>query len=254
METERKGTAAYLPFATFLSALDDLAKISIPNKIERATFPGKSGQDQTQVISAFRFFDLIADDGTPKTLLSDLAHNQDERKALMKQLVDTHYADIVALDFAKLTPTQLDQALSSPKYNIQGETKKKAKTFLLRAAQFAGYTVHQNLTKITRNRKKVTEKRSHSGKSNVGEQNGDTGARADTTPLRIPKPNGSERTVELKSGAGNVTLSLNVDLLGLDEGEDRDFVFDLIDKLRAYEKGLKASTEETNKVEKEAGE
>src|SRR5205085_6978183 len=97
METERKVSAAYLPFATFLSALDDLAEMSIPNKIERSTFIGKSGQDQTQVISAFRFFDLITADGTPKPLLSDLAHNKDQRKELIKQLIETHYSDIIAL-------------------------------------------------------------------------------------------------------------------------------------------------------------
>lgn len=153
--TERKAaSAAYLPFATFTSALDELKQIGIPNKIERSTFPSKSGQDQTQIVSALKFFDLIADDGTPQPLLSDLVNKENEqRKPLIKQLIETHYSDIVALDFAKLTPSQLDQALSDQKYNIQGETKKKAKTFLLKAAKFAGYTIHQNLTKITRNRK-----------------------------------------------------------------------------------------------------
>jgi hypothetical protein len=45
---------------------------------------------------------------------------------------------------------------------------------------------------------------------------------------------GSSRSVTLKSG-GSLTLHVSADLLSL-AGEDRKFVFDLIDKLEEYEK------------------
>jgi hypothetical protein len=162
----------------------------------------------------------------------------------------------VALDFSKLTPTQLDQALSDKRYNIGGETKKKAKTFLLKAAQYAGFTVHSLLTKITRNRRRGTGREGAQGVSRAGQTdtNGGAGTPAETIIQTPPKPRGSEKTVQLKSGAGSVTLSLDVDLLELEPGEERDFIFGLRDMFRAYEKGLTDSTEEKAKVEKEAGE
>src|SRR6267142_2788178 len=107
MENERKRTAAYLPFQTLITALDHLAEITIPNIIDNRTFPAMSHQSSTQVISAFRFFDLVDDNGAPKPFLSDLAHKKDERKDLVKQLLGTYYTDIVSLDFAKMSGTQL---------------------------------------------------------------------------------------------------------------------------------------------------
>jgi hypothetical protein len=251
-QTERKVSAAYLPFKTFLTALDHLKTISIPNKIDNGTFPSMSPQNKSQTLSAFKFFDLISDDGTPQPFLTDLAYNTDERKALIRQLIETHYPDIVALDFSKITPGQLEAALAGPRYNVGGETKKKAKTFLLQAAQHAGFTVHALLTKITRNRRKGTSKQTANG-NRAKEFEGSAAPPPADPPKHPPnKPRGTEKTVQLRSGAGSVTLSIDVDLLELDEGEDREFVFALRDKLRAYEKGSTVSTDDTIKVEGEA--
>ncbi len=145
--------AAYLPMSTLLTALDHLKAVSVPNKIDGHTFPSMSSQLRSQLISGLRFFELIDSEGTPSPLLTELATKDASRNEIMKQLIETHYPDIVALDFAKITPKQLDEHLSTDKYGVQGDTKKKAKTFLLKAAQYAGFTVHPLLTKITRNRR-----------------------------------------------------------------------------------------------------
>lgn len=47
---------------------------------------------------------------------------------------------------------------------------------------------------------------------------------------------GASRAVSLREGAGVVTLTVSVNLWDL-EGEDRDFVFGLMDALKRYEKG-----------------
>jgi hypothetical protein len=256
METERKASAPYLPLATFLTALDHLKAIRIPNTIDGATFPNMSSQSKSQTLSALRFFELINDTGKPQPFLSELAYEEGDRKALIKQLIEKYYPDIVALNFSTLTPAELDKALSGSRYNVGGETRKKAKTFLLRAAQHAGFTVHPLLTKITRNRKKGTAKEgaSGTGKANQTDDNGSADTSADRIVQHAHKPHGSEKTVKLKSGAGSVTLSIDVDLLELEPGEERDFVLKLRDMFRAYEKGLTSLTEGNDKVEKEAGE
>lgn len=217
--------AAYLPMSTLLTALDHLKAVSVPNKIDGGTFPSMSSQLRSQLISGLRFFELIDGDGTPSPLLTELATKDASRKEIVKQLIETHYPDIVALDFAKITPKQLDEYLSPDKYGVQGDTKKKAKTFLLKAAQYAGFTVHPLLTKVTRNRKGGSKKATPVGKP------------VTSTDFRKDDPkdqqSADERTIQLRNG-GSLTLLLDVSTLAL-KGEDRKFVFDLIDKIEAYE-------------------
>lgn len=254
MENERKYPAAYLPLATLLTAFDHLKAIGIPNKIESRTFPSMSSQSTSQLLSALKFFELIEDDGTPKPLLYELVQKPEERKTLIRQLIETHYPDIVEKDFAKLTVTELDGALAGKRYNVQGDTRKKAKTFLLKAAQFAGFTVHPLLTKVTRTRRREGGRRAGqaAGNTNGGAAsvNEDLGA-PPVTPIKETQQ-GSQRTIQLRRG-GSLELLLDVNILAL-KGEDRAFVFDLIDKIDAYEEGSISSTEGTEQVEREAGE
>src|ERR1051325_1664783 len=249
MDTEQKQVAPYLPFSTLLTALDHLAAVKIPNRIDHRTFPNMSSQSKSQVMSAFKFLGLMDDDGVPTQLLSDLAYKKDSRKEIMRQIVEEKYPDIVALDFSSLSVTELDKALAGARYNVQGETRKKAKTFLLKAAQYSGFTVHELLTKITRNRKKGAEK-----KANTSTPKTDFtlpwGKSADAGAQSHNEPDDTKRTIKLRRG-GSLTLTLAVNLLQL-QGDDRTFVFDLIDKLDAYEEGSKSSTDGTNKVDEEA--
>jgi hypothetical protein len=190
--------AAYLPLSTLLTALDHLKAISIPNKIDSGTFPSMSSQLKSQLLSGLRFFELIDDEGTPAPLLGDFIEEKD-RKRIMKGLIEKHYPDIVALDFAKVTPRQLDEALSAKQYNVLGDTKKKAKTFLLKAAQYAGFTVHPLLTKITRNRKQGGAKKGAT--KSEPENGGDSGRSLPPPPppvnpdvVRMPIPLAPDRT------------------------------------------------------------
>lgn len=62
-----------------------------------------------------------------------------------------------------------------------------------------------------------------------------------------PKPPGTSKTVNLASG-GSLTISATLDLFSLSQ-TDRNFVFDLIDKLEAYER--RGANETTGKEQKE---
>ncbi len=223
METEQIKSAAYLPFSTFITGLDHLAAISIPNKIETSTFTSMNPHNKAQMVSALKFFDLIDKDGTPAPLLSDLAHKKDQRKEIIRALIEKHYPDIVALDFAKMTPSQLETALADKKYNVTGDTKKKAKTFLLKTAQYAGFTIHPLLTKITRNRKKGAEKRA--GATKPANSNGDVGTTSTNAPSRI-----SETT------ASKTPYQVLIEILSPDMDEnEQDAVWTLIRYLKKQE-------------------
>jgi hypothetical protein len=136
-------------------------------------------------------------------------------------VITSHYADLVKLDLTKVSPSQLDQKFDE--YGVSGDTKKKAKTFFIKAAQFVGLPLSPLLTRKTRSsgpRKKRTP-----GTKATPQENRET--------VHEQPANGMTKTVALKSG-GELTLALSVNLFDL-IGSEREFVFGLIDKIKEYE-------------------
>src|SRR5687767_12495234 len=145
-----KRTPAYLPFKTFLSALDRLAQ-GMPHEVNKECFPTYSGVMHGQIIGALRFFDLIDDSGVPKgPVLEQLAVQKSvaRRKVNLLPLLKTAYSDLIKLDPTRLTPSKFDSAFEN--YGISGDTKRRAKTFFIHAAQFSGLELSPLLTRRTR--------------------------------------------------------------------------------------------------------
>jgi hypothetical protein len=232
MDSEkRKAPAPYLAFKTFLSALDLLKAHGMPSKIDHTVFPSMSGMAKGQVLSAFKFLNLIDENGAARPELEELAENTDHRQQNIRKLIESRYADIVAIDLAKIAPSQLDAKLSGDAYAVTGETRKKAKTFLLKAAEFAGMPVSKLLTTKASGPRR---KKNTAAKPAGDQQNGATGqgTPSGNTPPP-PPPDGSTTIVQLKDG-GSLTLSLAVNTLKL-RGKDREFVFKIIDEIEDYE-------------------
>lgn len=210
----------YLPFKSFLTALDQLAQAT-PNVIRKEVFPSHSGLLQGQVISALKFFDLIDDHGIPsgdrleRLALETIA----QRRVSLQALLKTSYADVIRLDPARITPSQLDAAFAA--YGITGDTKKKAKIFFLQAAKFAELKLSPLLTRrgqipsTTRKRKEAVPYTT-SGRRRVIDQD----------------HVGATKTIELHSGA-SLTVTVTGDLLELNQ-TDRDLVFAIMDQLKSY--------------------
>ena len=75
--TVKVTAAAYLPFRTFLSAIESLEH-GIPKNIDRTIWRNQSGVTQSQILMAFRFFGLVDDSDQPTELLHELV----EKKAV----------------------------------------------------------------------------------------------------------------------------------------------------------------------------
>lgn len=245
----KKGTAAYLPFPTFLTALDQLRGHGLPNRIDHSVFPSFSGITRSQVLSGFRFFGLIDDAGAPQPLLANLVNEQDQRKALVKQLLEANYNEIIEQDLARIAPSQLEQAFNAEKYAVTGDTKQKAKTFFLKAAEYAGLPISPLLKKRARAGRGTRVRRAATATNGRSNGNGESqSVTADQNghnappPVSPPPSSGTTRTIAL-SNAGTLTLSVNVNLLAL-KGKDREFVFSLIDQIEAFE----AQDESSSKV------
>ena len=211
----------YLPFSSFLTALDQLAQ-AVPNIIRKDVFPSHSGLLQGQVISALKFFDLIDEHGAPRgNKLERLAlEDTDQRRASLRLLLKSGYAEVIKLDLGKVTPSQLDAAFGA--YGVTGDTKKKAKIFFLQAAKFAELNLSPLLIRRGRASSGSKKKRASLQSPESDRRN----ALADTHQA------GTSKTIELKSGA-ILTVTVSGNLLELD-ASDRDLVYGIMDQIRSH--------------------
>jgi hypothetical protein len=232
-ENEKKKSAPYLPFATFISALDNVAAHSVPNIIDRSSFPSFSGQSVTATLSAFRFFDLIDATGAPLMELHALAMQKDDRAANIKALLESHYAKLIALDLSRTTPSQFDEAFAPEVYGVTGETRVKAKTFFIKAAQFAKLP----MSKLLLNKARASGPRKK--RKVAGDGNGATQQATGTASTVLPANSGTTKTIALSDG-GSLTITANVNLLTL-SADDRTFLFKIIDLMTQHESDQQSS-------------
>jgi hypothetical protein len=203
-----------VPFKTFLTALDAL-EAALPNQLDRSVWPSYSGAIQGQLLGAFRFLGLMDEGNCPTPALRELVSKRESRRELLGALVERHYKTLVALDLARTSPRQLDETMRQ--YGLTGATHKKAMSFFLQAAHFAGLPLSVLLKAKTR-----------------------TAAfgRRRSAPAAAPEPDKAaalSKTVRLRTG-GTLTVTASLDLFAIG-AEDRKLVFDLIDRLQEYERG-----------------
>src|SRR5271157_160993 len=139
--------APYLPFRTFLSAIEALEQV-VPKKIDRTIWRSQSGIAQTQILMALRFFDLVDDEDHPKELLYELVAKKENRAEQFVRLLNFSYTALLDHDLTKMTPKMVEDEME--RYNVTGETKRKAVTFFLRMAKFSGMPMHPLLSSQVR--------------------------------------------------------------------------------------------------------
>jgi hypothetical protein len=233
MTEEQKRTAAYLPWATFKSALDQLAK-GIPSRIDRSVFTGMAWTVQNQLFIALRFFELLKGDDEPTALLADLVKGtEEERKTKFKKVAEIAYSELIAIDLKTATRAHFEESLGEL-YNVTGDTRVKAVRFFLSAAAYIGLPLgafivpKDGKTNGSRRPRQTTPRAAKKNQASIPQNNSSGGA---------SEPGGTSKSVSLASG-GTLTLSATLDLFALNSA-DRTFVFGIIDKLEAYEKETK---------------
>ncbi len=217
--------APYLPFLTFKSAVEALEQ-GVPSKIDRTIWRSQSGIVQTQILMALRFFKLVDAEDHPTQLLHELVEQKDNRPAMFILLLNEAYGALLGHDLTKMTPKMLDDEME--RYNVTGETKRKAVTFFLKAAKYAEFPMHPLLASQVRNtgpRKKRIKRPGY-----VAEMNGGTDP---AYSPNLPPAGGGGKVIKLSNG-GTLSLSISADPFTL-PAQDRSFVFELIDKINEYE-------------------
>jgi len=226
MAEDSKTTAAYGAWKTTETALDMFAE-GIPPRIDRSAFPGLAWNAQTRLLVGLRFLGLIDENGVPLPPLTSVAvKDEAARKKAVAEMLRRAYPEVFALDLARVTPAHLAETLGEA-YNATGDTRDKAVRFFLAAATYAGIPLSQMLTRDR-------TRRPGNGR---GPKKRFVIAKAKAKPAEMEPPppptGGASRTIRLQSG-GALTVTATVDFLSL-SSDDRQFVFEMIDKLANYE-------------------
>lgn len=229
MADESKRSAAYIPWATFKNALDQLSQ-GMPSRIDRSVFPGIAWNVQTQLFAGMKFLGLLEGNDEPTPTLYDLVKgSEEERKSKLKKIIEGAYRELIAIDLTKATRAHFEEKLGDL-YSVTGDTRIKAARFFLSAAAYVGIPLSSfiapqkngsNGTKRPRSPRRPSTRKAVS-------------TLAATQHVNSTVQPGTSKSVPLSSG-GTLTLSASLDLFSLN-ADDRRFVFDLIDKLENYGK------------------
>ena len=235
-QAQTTASPPYGVFATFMNSISQLSN-GMPNQIDRTVFPGTAWTAQSQLLTGLRALGLIDDEGRPTQRLRELAvPDEATRKQALERLVREHYARIFELDLLKTTPAELEKRMTDI-YEISGDTRRKAVRFFLNALDYLGIEVSPLFAKPR------TRKRSNGNGAPRRRRARPRQPGGDPHGSEPPRSAGTSRSIPLSSG-GTLTLSVELDLLRLSPS-DRQFVFELIDKLDDYERSVDAQAPPT---------
>lgn len=216
----KKVVVAYVPFKTFLAAIEGFER-NMPTQIDSSVWPTYSGAIRSQLLGAFKFLGLIDEKGQPTATLKTVVGDKGNRKATLRKVLESSYKGVIGAGLQNMTPKMFDDLMAA--YGMSGDTHKKVSSFFLQAAKYAEIPMSPLLQK----------------RRASGARRRRTGEEQDSESLvfrpDVSVPQGSSRTVELKSG-GKLTLILSINMFDL-LGEDREFVFGIVDQCQRYESG-----------------
>lgn len=238
MADESKWSAAYIPWATFKNALDQLAQ-GVPSRVDRSVFPGIAWNVQTQLFAALKFLGLLTGEDQPTPVLNDLVSGtEDERKLKLKKVIQDSYSELIALDLTKATRAYFEEKLGEL-YSVTGDTRIKACRFFVSAASYTGIPLSSFIQPKANGASGGVKRR-------VAASRPKSAAKKTTPPATVlpvvdpAKPSGTSKTVPLESG-GTLTVSSTSDFFSLNSA-DRKFFNTIIDQLEAYESAAKTKT------------
>ncbi len=231
MESERKQLPPYLPYKTFLTFLDHLKAIGVPSHIDKSVMASMSGAVQSWLKSALRYMALINAADEPQESLVRLVNSAgEERKALLRTLFKQSYGFLDGkIDLANTTPTKLRAAVVE--LGASGETVDKIIAFMIAMAKDANVTLSKLLTtRAPAVRKPRKPKPSTPGRPDEDDEDDDD----------PPAANHAMREVNLPKSGGTLMLSGTINIFQL-VGDERKLVFDLIDRMMAFEETQETS-------------
>ena len=176
-------TPVYVPYATFISALEALKRDGIPGtgKIDKTLWDSQSGAIQGQLLLAFRFLGLIDEHNKVLPPLAPLVEaTPEDRKPLIRKLIEKSYAPVLAHDLDTISQGQLDEQFRL--LGVGGSTLLRAVRFFIKACQETGITISKRVSEKVRGGANPLPRKRRAG-NGTRNNNGDS-----TNPPMTPTP------------------------------------------------------------------
>jgi len=168
-EEKTKTSPPYVSFVTFQNLIAWLEIEQVPIKFDRSFWGKKfSGSLGVQLMAGLRFLGLLKEDYTQPEFGEIVKAKGEERNKLMAEILKKSYT---AVDFSQLpgaTPSMLKEWFA--KYNLDGSTDRKARSFFINACKAYNITLSNILKKSARNKQASPtqrEKKVEKNKPNV---------------------------------------------------------------------------------------
>ncbi len=142
MQEQQRPVPPYVPYRTFRTFLEYLRE-GIPARIDRSVWGQRfSGSSGNQLMTTLKALSLVHEDGRPAPELEMLVHAEgDERRRLLRSLLERFYQPVFQLDLTRATRSQFHEAFRS--FGAREGVLTKCEAFFVRAAQDAGVELSQ---------------------------------------------------------------------------------------------------------------
>jgi hypothetical protein len=205
-------SAPYMSFKGFIKYIEQFEAEGLPARFDASYFGNASGSLVAQVRGAFRALDLIDDDKHPTdTLAAIVQADDDERKALLRRLLEAKYPDALGLS-ANATSGQLADVFRAR--GLSGATVDKAISFYLGFTDYVDVAVSP-----------------HFKKGRAAASNGSGRRRRQPKPVLAATPVGHPTPVKPAGSAEQQRVQYVDMLMGLAKEADGETQTDLLDRI-----------------------
>lgn len=178
-ETKKNESPPYIAFSTFLSFIKGLAKTGIPSRIDKSLLRNMSGGNQSALLAALKWFNLIDDVGAHGKELAALVAAGDDVAGVLRELLPAAYKFMAdgSIQLDRATGSQVEEKFRA--YGLSGSTVVKAMAFFISACKEAQVplSAHVKLPKVPRSNGsgKAKKLRQHAADTDDGDGGADDG-------------------------------------------------------------------------------
>ena len=230
MPLQDSGTAPYAPTHAVTTALDAYRRTGLaitPTNLERLSVPATI---TPRTMQALKLLDLLNEDGSASEALIQFKQAPTEtHKEVLAQTLRAAYAPIFAITGPDLSEISTERVEDAFRHYTPDTLRPRMVNLFLGLAEYVGI--------IPEGRAPARKPGPKTGRSPQPRPASGVAAKKAAekpAPPLLPDPQNRSATssVTLRSG-GMVTLTYSADLFDL-SSEDREFLFGLIDKVKAY--------------------
>jgi Family of unknown function (DUF5343) len=133
----------YISFGTLLNVIERMEREGVPSRIDPSYLANMAGGTRSQFKVCLRSLGLIDEDSRTTETLVRLAKNPGERPELLAGILRGQFPDLAALN-GNATRGELEEIMAA--YGLSNaDTRRKAMTFYVQAATYAGFTLSPHL-------------------------------------------------------------------------------------------------------------